>query len=78
MSVLEELRQVATGDGPAASLAQDLLNFEQQYKDGDLNKEEYDFLVKQIVEVRAAQELADDEVACRYIVAAAEGLLAVV
>jgi len=78
MSTFDDLSQVATGTGPAAELAKDLLVFNEQYDLGKLDKEEYTFLVQQIAEVRAAQDLADDEVACRFIVAAAEGLLAVV
>jgi len=78
MSALDELRQIAgLENGPAAELANDLLVFQEQYDTGQLDKEEYQFLISQIAEVRAAQELADDEIACRKIVAAAEGLLAV-
>lgn len=78
MSTLDELKQIAgLENGPAAELANDLLVFQEQYQTGELEKEEYEFLVNQIVEVRAAQDLADDEMACRQIVAAAKGLLAV-
>jgi hypothetical protein len=37
-----------------------------------LNQEEYQFLLKQIAEVNAAQELANDEQAFRFIVQSAE------
>jgi len=78
MSTINELKQIAGLEkGPASELANDLLVFQEQYETGELDKEEYEFLVNQIVEVRAAQDLADDEIACRHIVAAAKGLLAV-
>jgi hypothetical protein len=76
--MLEELQQVAEQGGPASELAKDLLMFSQQYQEGSLSKEEYEFLVGQVAEVRAAQELANDEIMCRYIVEAAEALIAVV
>jgi hypothetical protein len=40
--------------------------------------EEYQFLVQQVAEVKAAQELATDEQALRYIVAAANAIAMVV
>ena len=59
--MLEELREVAGLGGPAASLANEILTIRQQYESGELNVEEYQFLLQQIAEVRAAQELAADE-----------------
>jgi len=43
-----------------------------------LNREEFNYLVQEIADVRAQQELAHDEVACRFIVDAATILLSVV
>ena len=76
--MLEELREVAGLGGPAASLANEILTIRQQYESGELNVEEYQFLLQQIAEVRAAQELATDEQAVRYIVAVASGLAKVI
>jgi hypothetical protein len=76
--MLEQLRETAGLGGPAASLANELLVLAEQYQSGQLSKEEYQFLVQQIAEVRAAQELATDEQALRYIVQAASALMAVV
>lgn len=55
-------------DGPAADLAKDLIDFRMLYKSGELTQEEYQFLVQEIVDVKAQQHLAEDEVACRWIV----------
>lgn len=72
--MLEELREVAGLGGPAASLANELLVLRDQYESQQLTLDEYQFLVTQIAEVRAAQELANDEMSMRYIVAAAQAL----
>lgn len=73
--MLEELRQVAGMGGPAAKLANELLVLREQYEQQQLTLEEYQYLVSQIAEVRAAQDLSNDEQACRYIVAAAQALV---
>lgn len=72
--MLEELREVAGMGGPASVLANELLVIRQQYESRELTLEEYQYLVTQIAEVRAAQDLSNDEQACRYIVAAAQAL----
>jgi hypothetical protein len=72
--MLEELREVAGLGGPAAVLANDLLVIREQYEQGELSVEEYQYLVNQIAEVRAGQDLANDEQAFRYIVTAANAL----
>ena len=76
--MLEQLRETAGMGGPAASLANELLVLAEQYQSGQLSTEEYQFLLQQIAEVRAAQELASDEQALRYIVQAASVLATVV
>jgi hypothetical protein len=77
-AVLESLREQVGMAGPAAELANELLLITEQYQVGELNREEYGYLVQEIADVRAQQELAHDEIACRYIVDAATMLLAVV
>jgi hypothetical protein len=72
--MLEELRELAGLGGPAAVLANELLVLREQYETQQLTLEEYQYLVTQIAEVRAAQELSNDEQACRYIIAAAQAL----
>jgi len=76
--MLEELREVAGMGGPAAALANELLVLREQYETGQLNLEEYQFLVQQVAEVKAAQELSTDEQAFRYIVSAATAISMVV
>lgn len=76
--MLEELREVAGQGGPAASLANELLVIRDNYDQGQLTPEEYQFLINEIAEVRAQQQLATDEIACRYIVQAAKILAAAI
>jgi hypothetical protein len=78
MNLIEQLQQQAGLGGAAGVLAQDLITFYDQYSNGQMTKEEYQFLVNDIAQIRAQQDLANDEVACRWIVSAAEGLLSVV
>lgn len=75
MSIFNELREQAGLGGPASALANELLVIHDEYTSGHLTKEEYDFLVSEIASVRAQQELASDEIACRWIVAAAQTML---
>jgi len=75
MSILNELREQAGLGGPAASLANELLVIHENYAQGQLSSEEYAFLLQEIADIRAQQELASDEIACRWIVAAASALL---
>ena len=72
--MLEELRELAGLGGPASALANELLVIREQYESQQLSLEEYQYLVTQIAEVRAAQDLSNDEQACRYIIAAAQAL----
>jgi len=72
--MLEELRELAGLGGPASALANELLVIREQYESQQLSLEEYQYLVTQIAEVRAAQDLSNDEQACRYIIAAAQTL----
>lgn len=75
MSILNDLREQAGIGGPAASLANELLVIHENYAQGQLSSEEYAFLLQEIADIRAQQELASDEIACRWIVAAASALL---
>jgi hypothetical protein len=72
--MIDQLREVAGMGGPAAMLANELLVLREQYERQELSIEEYQYLVNQIAEIRAAQELSSDEQACRYIIAAAKAL----
>jgi hypothetical protein len=72
--MLEELREAAGLGGPAAVLANELLVIREQYESSQLSLEEYQFLIQQIAEVKAAQELSTDEQALRFIVSAANAM----
>jgi hypothetical protein len=77
--VLTELKECVNGEtGVVADLARELITVQAQYKSGELNKEEFDFLVKEIADVKAADGLAHDESACRWICECAVVLLMVV
>ena len=76
--MLEQLREMAGLGGPAAVLANELLVIREQYETQQLSLEEYQYLVTQIAEVRAAQDLSNDEQACRYIIAAAQAVAMVI
>lgn len=78
MSVLNSLREQAGMGGPAAVLANELLVIRENFEQGQLSADEYNYLIQEIATVRAQQELASDEIACRWIVSACEALLAVV
>jgi len=73
--MLEQLREQAGLGGPAAVLANEILVMHDNYTNGMLTKEEYDFLLQEIKDVRAQQELANDEMACRFICQAAQLLM---
>lgn len=78
MSILNELREHAGLGGPAASLANEILVIRENYESGQLTAEEYKFLLKEIAEIRAQQELASDEISMRWIMSVALVLSAVI
>ena len=61
----------------ADSMLDEMKAFHEDYVHGHLSKEEYEFLLSEIKDVRAALDLASDEETCRLVVAAAEAILAV-
>ena len=75
---MNSLREQAGLGGPAASLANELLVIRENFEQGQLSVDEYNYLLQEIATVRAQQELASDEIACRWIVSACEALIAVV
>lgn len=78
MSIEQSLREAVQLGGALASLSQQALEINDQYVKGELNREEYEYLLKEIRDVKAQQDLAQDEVACRWICAAIDVLLAAV
>ena len=71
---LESLRETAGMGGPASQLANELLVIADQKATGDLTEEEYQYLLSEIATIRAQQDLANDEIAFRYIVSMAQAL----
>jgi hypothetical protein len=75
MDILGLLKEQADLDGACALLSNELLTIRHNYEDNLLTREEYEYLLNEVAQVRAQDELATDEVAYRWIVAAAETLL---
>lgn len=71
---LESLRETAGLGGPAAQLSNELLVICDQRSRGELTEEEYQYLLSEIADIKAQQDLANDEIACRYIVSMAQAL----
>ena len=71
VSLFEQLQQQAGLGGAKGLLATEMLEFYNQYTQGSLSKEEYQYLMDDIAKVRSQQELAEDEMACRWFAAAA-------
>lgn len=68
MSILAELKEAMQEPGIKGSLATQLHDITEQYNDGILTDVEYKDLVSQIGDIRASDELANDEVASRWVV----------
>ena len=75
IKILEELKLV---DSTCKQLAMEMQTIEDAYAKGDLSREERDYLLTEICEVRAARETAGNEIAMRQVVAAARALLALI
>lgn len=78
MSILAELQEAMNDDGIKGQLASELHDITEQYNDGILNDEEYKTLVEQIGDVTANLDLANDEVASRWVVNITQAILSVV
>lgn len=68
MSILAELKQAMSEDTIKGQLAAQLHDITEQFNDGILTDDEYRELVTEIAEVQAANDLADDEVAQRWVI----------
>lgn len=78
MTLVDALREGSMQSGRYGSLSLEMLRIVEQYQAGLMSSEEMEFLVREITEVRAAQELADDEENCRMLVAVGRTILAAV
>jgi FKBP-type peptidyl-prolyl cis-trans isomerase (trigger factor) len=80
MSILQHIRaeiDVASNDA-AKILAEEMISVGEQYQAGQLSRDEFEFLIGEIAQVRAQQELATDEIAQRWIINAASAILSAV
>jgi len=80
MSILQHIRaeiDVASND-TAKLLAEEMISVGEQYQAGQLSRDEFEFLIGEIAQVRAQQELATDEIAQRWIINAASAILSAV
>lgn len=76
MSIMESLREAAAMPaGPMTELANELLVIRASFEEGEMSREDYEYLVNEIKDIKAQQNLADDEVACRWVVSACEVLV---
>lgn len=78
MSVLDDLRSAMKEPGIKGALAQQLHDITEQYNDGILTEVEFKDLVEQIGDVQANDELAGDEVTCRWVVNITKTILSAV
>lgn len=76
--ITDALNEAMGRNDVADAMLNEMKSFHEDFINGHLSKEEYDFLISEIKDIRAAQELADDEETCRMVVAAAEILMSVV
>jgi hypothetical protein len=77
MTALEALREAAQEPTKLGTLSYEMMLIVDQYNQQLMSREEFEYLVKEISNVKAAQHLADDENASRWIVSVASALLSV-
>lgn len=77
MTAMEALREAAVEPTKLGSLAYEMTLIVDQYNNQLMSRDEFEYLIKEIANVKAAQHLADDENASRWIVAVASALVSV-
>jgi len=77
MTAVEALREAAQEPTNLCTLSYEMMLIVDQYNNQLMSREEFEYLVKEIASVKAAQHLADDENASRWIVSVASALLSV-
>lgn len=77
MTALEALREAAQEPTKLGSLAYEMMLITEQFNNQLMSRDEFEYLVKEIANVKAAQHLADDENASRWIVSVASALVSV-
>lgn len=77
MTAIEALRDASIEPTKLGSLAYEMTLICDQYNNQLMSREEFEYLIKEVANVKAAQHLADDEHASRWIVSVASALLSV-
>ena len=77
MTALEALREAAQEPSKLGTLSYEMMMIVDQYNNNLMSRDEFEYLVKEIANVKAAQHLADDENASRWIVSVATALISV-
>ena len=77
MTALEALREAAMEPTKLGTLSYEMMLIVDQYNNQLMSREEFEYLVKESANVKAAQHLADDEKSSRWIVSVASALLSV-
>jgi len=77
MTAMEALREQSMEPTKLGSLAYEMTLIVDQYNNQLMSRDEFEYLLKEIASVKAAQHLADDENASRWVVSVASALLSV-
>lgn len=77
MTAMEALREQSMEPTKLGSLAYEMTLIVDQYNNQLMSRDEFEYLIKEIASVKAAQHLADDENASRWVVSVASALLSV-
>lgn len=77
MTAMEALREQSMEPTKLGSLAYEMTLIVDQYNNQLMSRDEFEYLIREIANVKAAQHLADDENASRWVVSVASALLSV-
>lgn len=78
MSAVQELYEYQNEVSALGDLSRELIGIENDFLAGSLSVEDKNELIKEVIEIKAANSLADQENALRMIYAAGSALAAVV
>ena len=67
MSFLDELYQYQNDLGPVGDLSRELIGIVNDYQAGSISYEDKEELIKEVLEIKAANSLANQEVALRWV-----------
>lgn len=67
MQAIDMLEQLKTTDPMFFNVATEMQSIEDAYQRGDLSKDEHDYLLTEIRDIRSAQICAGNEIAIRHL-----------